>query len=78
MRGADTRNGSLFAYVDLEERVPKDHPLRVIRRISGDVLAGMSKQFDTAYAPIGRPSIAPEKLFRVLLLLALRTLRSER
>ena len=43
MRGADIGNGSLFSYVDLEDRVPKNHPLRVIRRISGDVLAGMSR-----------------------------------
>ena len=62
MRGMDARNGSLFAYVDLEDRVPSSHPLRVIRRISNDVLAGMWKHFDQAYAPIGRPSIAPEKL----------------
>ena len=78
MRGADIRNGSLFSYVDLEDRVPKNHPLRVIRRISGDVLAGKSKQFDTAYSPIGRQSIAPGKLLRALLLQALYTIRSER
>ena len=62
MRGADNWNGSLFSYVDLEARVPESHPLRVIRRISDDVLAKMSGLFDAAYAPIGRPSIAPEKL----------------
>jgi len=62
MRGLDARNGSLFSYVDLEERVPAGHPLRVIRRIADAVLAGMTGRFATAHAPIGRPSIAPEKL----------------
>jgi transposase len=78
MRGVDARNGSLFSYVDLEARVPPTHPLRVIRRLADAVLAGMSQQFAAAYAPIGRPSIAPEKLLRALLLQALYTIRSER
>lgn len=78
MRGVDARNGSLFSYVDLEVRVPPSHPLRVIRRIADAVLSGMSRRFATAYAPIGRPSIAPEKLLRALLLQALYTVRSER
>jgi transposase len=58
--------------------VAPKHPLRVIRRIADAVLAGMSRRFATAYAPIGRPSIAPEKLLRALLLQALYTIRSER
>jgi transposase len=58
--------------------VPSGHPLRVIRRLADAVLAGMSRQFAAAYAPIGRPSIAPEKLLRALLLQALYTIRSER
>lgn len=78
MRGSDGRSGSLFSYVDLEDRVPKTHPLRVIRRIADDVLAGMSGAFDAAYAPMGRPSIAPERLLRALLLQAFYTIRSER
>ena len=53
--------------VDLEARVPSKHPLRVIRRIADAVLAGLSRQFTAAYAPLGRPSIAPEKLLRALL-----------
>lgn len=78
MRGSDARWGSLFSYVDLEDRVPKRHPLRVIRRIADDVLAGMSGAFDAAYAPLGRPSIPPERLMRALLLQAFYTIRSER
>ncbi|MCB2055939.1 MAG: IS5 family transposase, partial [Geminicoccaceae bacterium] len=78
MRGVDGRSGSLFSYVDLEARVPATHPLRLIRRMTDAVLAGMSARFATAYAPLGRPSIAPEKLLRALLLQALYTIRSER
>ena len=78
MRGSDERSGSLFSYVDLEIRVPASHPLRVIRRISDEVLAGMSGAFDAAYAPLGRPSIPPERLMRALLLQAFHTIRSER
>jgi transposase len=78
MRGGDGRSGSLFSYVDLEARVPVKHPLRLIRRIADEVLAGLSGRFAEAYAPIGRPSIAPEKLLRALLLQALYTIRSER
>jgi transposase len=70
MRGSDARSGSLFSYVDLEDRIPKDNPLRVIRRIADDVLADMSGAFDAAYAPLGRPSIPPERLMRALLLQA--------
>ena len=34
MRGSDIRTGDLFSYVDLEQRVPANHPLRLIRRIA--------------------------------------------
>ena len=78
MRGSDERSGSLFSYVDLESRVPASHPLRMIRRISDEVLAGMSGAFDAAHAPLGRPSIPPERLMRALLLQAFYTIRSER
>lgn len=78
MRGSDARSGSLFSYVDLEVRVPKRHPLRVIRRIADDVLGGMSGAFAAAYARLGRPSIPPERLMRALLLQAFYTIRSER
>jgi transposase len=78
MRGSDGRNGSLFSYVDLEARVPAGHPLRVIRSLAGAVLAGMSARFEPCYARNGRPSIAPERLMRALLLQAFYSIRSER
>src|ERR1700742_2123763 len=78
MRGADERGGSLFSYVDLEDRIPAKHPLRVIRRIVNDVLAALDGEFAKLYADAGRPSIPPERLLRALLLQAFYTIRSER
>lgn len=78
MRGADEQPGSMFSYVSLEERVPPDHPLRAIRRITDRALERLSPRFDTLYITFGRPSIPPERLLRALLLQALYTIRSER
>src|SRR5215831_13411689 len=78
MRGSDQRMGELFSYVDLEERVPKNHPLRLIRRIVNEVLAALDREFAELYAAEGRPSIAPERLLRALLLQAFYSIRSER
>ena len=64
MRGSDERTGSLFSFVDLEERVPRRHPLRKIRQIVNDALAALDADFSKLYASEGRPSIAPEKLQR--------------
>ena len=78
MRGSDMRTGELFSYVDLEERIPRTHPLRLIRRIVNEVLAALDREFSELYAADGRPSIAPERLLRALLLQAFYTIRSER
>ena len=78
MRGSDERTGSLFSYVDLEMRVPKGHPLRPIRELANEALSELSGDFAALYAPLGRPSIPPEKLLRALLLQAFYTIRSER
>jgi transposase len=68
----------MFSYVSLEERVPKDHPLRAIRRITDRALEQLSPRFGALYVHFGRPSIPPEQLLRALLLQALYTIRSER
>jgi transposase len=68
----------MFSYVSLEARVPPDHPLRAIRRITDRALERLSPQFGTLYINFGRPSIPPEQLLRALLLQALYTIRSER
>ena len=78
MRGDDSQQLGVFSYVSAEQRVPADHPLRAIRGMTDQALAGLSTHFDSLYASGGRPSIAPEKLLRALLLLALYSVRSER
>ena len=77
MRGSDERSGELFSYVDLEDRVPAKHPLRLIRRIVNEVLVALDSEFTRIYADSGRPSIPPERLLRALLLQAFYTIRSE-
>lgn len=78
MRGLDERSGSLFSYVDLEARVRKDHPLRPIRGLVDEALTAMAGEFSAMYSGLGRPSIAPEKLLRAMLLQAFYSIRSER
>jgi transposase len=78
MRGSDKRTGSLFSYVDLEDRVPAKHPLRLIRRIVNDVLVALDAEFAKMYATGGRPSIPPERLLRALLLQAFYTIGRRR
>ena len=78
MRGADHQQSGMFSYISAERRVPEDHPLRAIRAMVDVALRNMGPQFDAMYAKVGRPSIAPEKLLRALLLQVLYTVRSER
>ncbi len=78
MRGADHQQSSMFSYISAEQRVPQDHPLRAIRAMADAALKELGGDFDAIYAERGRPSIAPEKLLRALLLQVLYTVRSER
>jgi transposase len=78
MRGSDDRTGSLFSYVNLEARVRRDHPLRTIREVADAALSDLSRAFTALYTDFGRPSIAPEKLLRAMLLQAFYGIRSER
>ncbi len=78
MRGVDDRTGELFSYVHLEVRVPQNHPLRAIRAIVNAALGAFEQEFARLYAPIGRPSIPPEKLLRAMLLQVFYSIRSER
>jgi transposase len=77
MRGQDTQQSAMFSYLSAEERVPAKHPLRPIRKMGDEALQTLSPIFDQIYADFGRPSIAPEKLLRALLLQILYTIRSE-
>ncbi len=78
MRGDDRQQNHIFSYLSPEARVRKDHPLRAIRTMVDEVLRQLSRRFDTMYARVGRPSIAPEKLLRAQLLQMLYSIRSER
>jgi transposase len=78
MRGDDQQQGQVFSYLTAEERVPQDHPLRAVRSSVDQILREMTREFDKAYAKTGRPSIAPERLLRALLLQVFYSIRSER
>ena len=78
MRGTDHKQSPLFSYVNLEDRIPRDHPLRRVKVLADLVLRSMSAHFDALYAEGGRPSIAPERLLRASLLQCLFSIRSER
>ena len=78
MRGDDRQERKLFSYISLEERVPSSHPLRAIRRMVDAALEALSPRFESLYASHGRPSVAPEKLLRALVLQVLYSVRSER
>jgi transposase len=78
MRGEDEKQDAMFSYISPEKRVPEDHPLRPIRALVDQVLKEMSPRFARRYAKVGRPSIAPERLLRALLLQIFYSVRSER
>src|SRR3989304_7925697 len=78
MRGDDSKQEAMFSYVSPEQRVPQDHPLRPIREMVDGILKEMSPRFARLYSDGGRPSIAPERLLRALLLQIFDSVRSER
>src|ERR1700724_316858 len=78
MRGLDAQQSAMLSYLSPEQRVPEGHPLRKVREITDRLLIELSDSFDQMYSTMGRPSIAPEKLLRALLLQVLYTVRSER
>src|SRR5713226_10479981 len=78
MRGRRDPQTTMLAFVDLEERVPRNHPLRVIKQFGDRALRELSPVFDEMYATGGRPSIPPERLLKASLLISLYSVRSER
>ena len=78
MRGRQDPQVTLLAFIDLETRVPSDHPLRVIKKLADQALKALSRDLDRMYANVGRPSIPPERLLKSSLLIALYSVRSER
>jgi transposase len=78
VRGGDTQQGHMWSYIQPEQRVPQDHPLRPIRAMVDQALKDLSPRFALLYSHTGRPSIPPEQLLRALLLQAFYSVRSER
>lgn len=78
MRGDHQEGGDLFSYVSLEQRIPKRHPIRKMRKLMDEALANLDPVFNEIYAENGRPSIPPERLIRASLLQVIYSIRSER
>ena len=78
MRGRQDAQVTLLAFIDLETRVPSEHPLRIIKRLADQALKALSPDLDRMYVNVGRPSIPPERLLKSSLLIALYSVRSER
>ncbi len=78
MRGDYEQQAGMYSYISPEQRVPADHPLRPIRKMTDEIFKQLSSRFDKLYSRVGRPSIAPERLLRALLLQVLYSVRSER
>ena len=78
MRGSGDPQEVMLAVVNLEERVPKDHPLRTITAVADEALKRLSPEFDRMYSKVGRASVPPERLLKASLLISLYSVRSER
>ena len=78
MRGEDQKQTAMYSYVTLTQRIPADHPARQLRTLVNRALARMDAELEKLYSDTGRPSIAPERLLRVMLLMVLYSVRSER
>ena len=78
VRGRHEPQVTMLAFIDLETRVPPDHPLRVIKKLADQALKALSPDLDRMYADVGWPSIPPERLLKSSLLIALYSVRSER
>src|SRR3954454_11085523 len=78
MRGHRKQQPSMLCMVSPESVVPKDHPIRKIKKLADEALKELSPVFDRMYSEAGRPSIPPERLLKSMLLMALFSVRSER
>src|SRR6516165_3219441 len=78
MRGEERQQRSMLMVMDVEQRIPREHPLRRIKQVTDKVLKNLSPIFEQMYSSVGRPSVPPERLLKASLLMALYTIRSER
>jgi transposase len=77
MRGKQNDQPAMFYAIDLDERIPANHPLRPIKAEVDRQLAALHPQFEAAYSKTGRPSVPPEQLLKALLLQCLFSVPSE-
>ncbi len=78
MRGHVDRQENMWFTMRTEDFIPKDHPLREIKKLADAELARLAPVFNKAYAKSGRRSVPPERLIKATLLQALFSIRSER
>jgi len=77
MRGSSKNQDQLFYSFSVEDRVPKKHPLRAMKKYVDEILSNMNEDFARLYSQTGRPSTPPEFILKALFLQTLFTIRSE-
>ena len=78
MRGEKQPQITMLSLQQPGDLVPKEHPLREVKRLADVALRVLSPTFDAIYSKGGRPSVPPERLLKASLLMAFFTVRSER
>src|ERR687898_1217634 len=78
MRGKPEQQLAMLTSLSTEDLIPKDHPIRRVRKVVDEVLVEMDDEFDGMYSRVGRPSVPPEQLLKATILMALYSVRSER
>ena len=68
----------MLSSLSAEDLIPAEHPIRRIRAVVDDVLAGLDGEFESMYATSGRRSVPPEQLLKATVLMAMYSMRSER
>jgi hypothetical protein len=75
MRGQEKKQTSMLVLRSPEDFVPKQHPIRRIKKMADEILQSLSPALEAMYAEGGRPSILPERLLKATILMALYTVR---
>lgn len=78
MRGRKAAQTNFLCLVNIEDRIPMEHPIRQVKRLIGEVFGEMDEHFEELYAQEGRGSVPPERLLGAKVLMALYSVRSER
>ena len=78
MRGTPDPQLAMLTTLSTEDLIPADHPIRRIRVVVDEVLAGLDDTFEAMYASSGRSSVPPESLLKATVLMAMYSIRSER